>query len=87
MTERLPDTVARLHAQGMLDREIAVKLGKGWHQIGCIRRKLGLKPNKRGPSGAAKIRQAKVYAFRYRCRQLVSDAEIAKLYAGRGYGP
>ena len=86
MTGRLSDTVARLHGQGMLDREIAVKLGKGWHQIGCIRRRLGLKPHKRGLSGAAKIRQGKVYAFTYRCRQLVSDAEIAKLYAGQGYG-
>lgn len=79
--------VEKLHDKGLLDREIAARIGKhaaiSVGHVSAIRRSLGKKPHKISTPGS---QRCKVHSFaNYRARQLKSDSEIAALYQGLRY--
>lgn len=89
LPQKCRERVARWHGEGLLDKEIAAKLNVGRTnitavQVSTIRRSLGLKAHKRSMPGS---HREKVHSFAaYRCRPLMSESQITRLYNGLGYG-
>lgn len=81
---QLARTIQEMHGNLLRDSEMAERLGVSTQKVKAVRSSLGLKPHIIY-NGRLVANYVPPSEGRYRARQLMTDEQIAELYAGRRY--